>query len=1409
MSFIKKGGAFEQLAKDFLERILSELGYEIVRSRTQYSGTQDGYDNLLEVVDGDRVSRRIYVECKDYSSKLIFADAVEKIPHIVSTHDQIDLLLFISPFVDFANTNEETKLEGFFQAIASKCPVDFLTPNAYIKEYFALYPDLYRVVYKSDVQAVEGEERAKWLRKFEKLIFSDKRLKKVVIREGDRGKYIGQLKKNNFHIDRTVRRQFEHSPFYWEEIEQAMRIEAALSSSKWGVVMLGNPGYGKTNELEQLAVRLWEDEVARAWMPKYEHLRDFHSATLIEELLPPDFEHLNPLLLILDGIDEVHDITDFTNKLRRFSSTHENLLDAGSLKILISCRTNIYLRYIKSIQGLDTVFLNGVTEGGAIRFLYQKYDIDPRKKKKFDYWRYRDILENPFYLELIGQSFVREKKVDLSRAKLIEDYLERRLKEDFTEKHRNDLTFSSEEQLGIATRIAVAMEAMQRSELKENEIWSLSNSGNIFFKNPFLEQNPSGTWSFEHKNIQEYLTARFLSKLSFEEIIAFIAIGENFEQVHPSWHNVISFLLNIEFDKEVYAALVQWLSENDAELLFEAKAALIPEPSRNMAFQAFFQDRVLENKLWIDDLTPMAEFGDTNANVEYLIAVLRDRELNLRSRISASSLLKEMAKSKAYHLQIGEVVLQVVDEFKRDQVLVNLLENVLGLMLELPEPFLASLFTTVIAELAGFDQREVVRPLLNGINGENLHLYLAYVLEILSKAIKEKPWNYSSKTGTLISTKEKIFDIFCLVKDPLLLLKVFSFLIERFNNYELKEKLFVSFLEHAGPIFAANVALIGNELVDVLTLAAGRDRIRYMQEGPLIAMIKACKLELQLYQRMVASAINYPPLAYFLAAMPHAEGFDCIVDGYKRGLLNQEFINRYRNLISHQHVDLAIRFESLMETQTSHRFEDHIDKEKNQELRLWHQNREQRELDLRFDLPELLLQMQRIYELAGVTRLSKQRMEKFTDRYYREHDLEREINPYSKQLLRELIANEYKGRKMLAVADLKQALLANELNRMEDISQVLPAKEGSRKVARPEQRATVLEWCLANQSCAFDYYQGNFADHDGSAALTGKLIFKFQRYFKFVELDQRLLLEMIWEGMDHEKINLDYMEGVVSSEEIHQYFLVLLEGQTLNLRGRFMLLQYFRENGLSSTNYEPGLKEEVITALNQQSDYLPKQVIREFFAADEEYLKRLLEIFGFDTRHQYFLSFLLGLLTETAGEEYVSLFISDHYEQLAKLGLMSEKEMIQMLIKNNSPLAFKKLSLMMQQPYNGEAVISGYNSSWKNFSNKDAVDDILNIIEAGQHGMVSPGLFDRKTSSFMRMATETLLSIANAHDAASCTAIMGSFTARNFSMDLDDDVFYLNNFKKDMQECFCKHISRPFSLAQAALMLDKYRFDLI
>jgi len=103
----------------------------------------------------------------------------------------------------------------------------------------------------------------------------------------------------------------------------------------------------------------------------------------------------------------------------------------------------------------------------------------------------------------------------------------------------------------------------------------------------------------------------------------------------------------------------------------------------------------------------------------------------------------------------------------------------------------------------------------------------------------------------------------------------------------------------------------------------------------------------------------------------------------------------------------------------------------------------------------------------------------------------------------------------------------------------------------------------------------------------------------------------------------------------------------------------------------------------------------------------------------------------------------------------------------------------------------------------------LDIIDAHISGFNGKGIYDRTTTSAIRMATEALLSIAKAHDEVLCLSILGGFLSWKFTGNDNDNTFYLNGFKRDMDNVISMHRSKPYKLGQVVEMLQKYKYDFL
>lgn len=65
------------------------------------------------------------------------------------------------------------------------------------------------------------------------------------------------------------------------------------------------------------------------------------------------------ITFILDGLDEIAEIQDFVSEMENFIKKRN---EDKNINVVISCRTNIYEKYLVKISGFKYFYLEGLTD---------------------------------------------------------------------------------------------------------------------------------------------------------------------------------------------------------------------------------------------------------------------------------------------------------------------------------------------------------------------------------------------------------------------------------------------------------------------------------------------------------------------------------------------------------------------------------------------------------------------------------------------------------------------------------------------------------------------------------------------------------------------------------------------------------------------------------------------------------------------------------------------------------------------------------------------------------------------------------------------------------------------------------------------------------------------------------------
>lgn len=428
------------------------------------------------------------------------------------------------------------------------------------------------------------------------------------------------------HEERSIRANIyenSESRILWleENKEQGIKIKDILDS-KDKIVLLGNPGIGKTKELENLFKNLWLEKKNTELIPFFLYIKNFRSNDNIDKLIKyKEWENFDKICFIIDGLDEIPDIQDFISELELFLERH----DDRNIKVVISCRTNIYEKYLVKIEGFEYFYLENLRDKQIASILKNNFNINISYS---DLNRYRVFLENPFNLSLFGKFYMENNRFPNNIAEAFELSINQELqllnKEKFIKSDQIDLTHISK----TLQKIAITNELMQKNGIEEMDLYRLLGKKEkyIIEKIFFIEKNPESTsFTFRHKNYQEFIAAQYIAELNTDKIIDFIKI-EKVNKTKPALFNTISFLLNI-LDEPKFKTIKDWLLNNEPEILFLTEKDRLNPYTQKEIFEKYFTDITLEKTFWLGrnrrfPMNKLAEFAD----VEFLLDTIVKKE---------------------------------------------------------------------------------------------------------------------------------------------------------------------------------------------------------------------------------------------------------------------------------------------------------------------------------------------------------------------------------------------------------------------------------------------------------------------------------------------------------------------------------------------------------------------------------------------------------------------------------------------------------------------------------------------------------------------------------------------------------------------------------------------------------------
>ncbi|WP_027420060.1 hypothetical protein [Crocinitomix catalasitica] len=474
-----------------------------------------------------------------------------------------------------------------------------------------------------------GEVTIQELLEIEKIeVFIDTIEESPIIKELPKKELLPPLKD---HIPKYIRPVNDEKNHSFEN----RSLEDIIQSNKQ-ITVLGVAGSGKSIELDHLAYLYSLPN--KDLYPFKIRLNTISDKESIEDVIKLNFDSFSKvpeqnLLILLDALDEVH--PDHIGTVAKSISLLGKKYKEAT--IVVTCRNNFYTaethNSVATIDGFKTYILRGLDWLTVNKYISDRLS---KKSKLFikliEKTKFQDLLYSPFFLVRILEFYQMEIRIPESR-KVIFDYLiDLRINEDFN-KFTNTVSNLREYGAEIKKEIqklALTAECFERNYLDEqSEVLEIVSSPQIFkmIKGTFLfnrGSNNNHRWEFEHNNFQEYLAAKYLSELGFEQIRKFISFSPNYDKIKPSWLNTVSFLFGLlDVDGAAFKNLFNWILDGEPDVLVRFEKDKIELSLRETIFKEIYESFeakgiiIRNTKFESDDLSYFV--SDSSKIIEYLL----------------------------------------------------------------------------------------------------------------------------------------------------------------------------------------------------------------------------------------------------------------------------------------------------------------------------------------------------------------------------------------------------------------------------------------------------------------------------------------------------------------------------------------------------------------------------------------------------------------------------------------------------------------------------------------------------------------------------------------------------------------------------------------------------------------------
>lgn len=510
------------------------------------------------------------------------------------------------------------------------------------------------------------------------------------------------------------------------------QIDESTRSGNGKFLLLSIAGYGKTCELDHLAAHY--SKTQEYFFPIRSLLRDYEGQEIAKllDLFNANWTTISEdsLLLIFDGLDEIRDGLNrtFIDHLNQFCEAKPQV------KVVVSTRFNFYNLNFDDLRGFQPLVLQAFNKKDADYYINK---VIPGQHNEFNEKikasRFEEYLSNPYYLSRLVR-FYRDTPAEFPATQ--SDFFEKILFEKFEkDNHKNANLVDRETFMLLAEKIAWSMTYMGQPSLSDEQMErTLGAKSHIDVMKKYFLLNKDGSvngWSFEHKNLQEYLCACFLMRRPFADIINDATYGYDRTSVQPKFINTLFFLFTLLNENDPkFKDLLNWLIDHEPELLVRFDKNKIPAQSRFDLFKKIVTSYHVKNHTLYNQanfsLQSLAEFVDMDDKAISFIESEIDKDTKNWYVFYGVDLITKCSKPYIYKEQITSIFFKILnDPAYPDDIKANCIRGFVSLNF-----IKKDLFDKIVSSGINLNDRSIRDSLIHYLNEAHItEEYLDFLIE--------------------------------------------------------------------------------------------------------------------------------------------------------------------------------------------------------------------------------------------------------------------------------------------------------------------------------------------------------------------------------------------------------------------------------------------------------------------------------------------------------------------------------------------------------------------------------------------------------------------------------------------------------------------------------------------------------